>query len=193
MKQSPYLIFGIVAVLIIIGIIVIINPFSNQPQNGVEDLEGKRAIFDTTTIEATVLSVSLRRGERPDDMGQIRIDSISNYIRNPEDGYEPLPLSMIGTEVTVNFAYSARPTKIRCRPGSAPPVEMILPDPRINVTQSNPFEDGYFIIHYYTDNYTDNCPEEIILPGISEGDKIRSSISYYPGRSLNIGKYEIIP
>ena len=197
MKQKYYLILGIVIILIILGIIIVIN----LPSNLQEDRGTKSAIFDTAIIEATVLSITKHDDQRPDDSGQIRIDSISNYVRNPEANYEPLSKSVVGTEIPILFGYSARPAKVRCEqiPVGTPYLGEPITQPEetappavqpegLYENKSIPFEGGYYIYTYYTGT----CPEETVLQGVSEGDKIRFTISYAgPRIFLYVGKYEI--
>ena len=174
MKQKYYPILGVAIILIILGIIIAIN----LPSILKEDR------FDTATIEATVLSITKQDDERPDDSGQMRIDFIFNYVRNPEASYEPLSKSIVGTDISVKFSYSARPAKVRCKqiPVDTPVGETNTESPPI------PFEGGYYIYTYYSGT----CPGETVLQGVSEGDKIRFTINYAgPGASLYVGEYEI--
>ena len=195
MKQKYYPILGVAIILIILGIIIAIN----LPSILKEDRSTKSAIFDTATIEATVLSITKHDAQRPDDSGQMRIDFIFNYVRNPEASYEPLSKSIVGTDISVKFSYSARPAKVRCKqiPSGTPNGEInhteqtspLTPEPAEGIESPPiPFEGGYYIYTYYSGT----CPEETVLQGVSEGDKIRFTISYAgPRIFLYVGKYEI--
>src|SRR3989344_701052 len=191
MKQKYYLILGVVIILIILGIIIAINPPSNLQEDR----------FDTATIEATVLSITKHDDQRPDDSGQMKIDSIFNYFRNPEASYESLSESVVGTNISVKFSYSARPAKVRCEQipvvtpvgETSPPYTKetapLSPEPAEGIESPPiPFEGGYYIYTYYSET----CPEETVLQGVSEGDKIRFTI-YYSETVQNtyVGKYEI--
>ena len=188
--------------MIIAGIIT-----TNKFQNPLPDVQtgSTSAIFDTAfdtaTIEATVLSIDQMGVERPSDSGRIRIDSISDYVRHPKANYDPLPESVVGTEINLDFLTSARPAKIRCEQLPSKNTTGETTSPRTEETKSPatesegngtraqaiPLENGYLIYTYYTAN----CPEEIVLPGISERDEIRFSISY-SGVFPNIYTYEIM-
>jgi len=189
MKSKSYLILGVLIILIIIG--VALSKKNSSPEIKIE------TPYDTAIIEATVLSVDLIGSENPSDRGQIRIDSISDYVRNPKADYAPL--QDLGSEIFVDFTYTARPAKIRCE--SIPNIGVgsnetqkqetapLEPENEEEYSQPRPVEDGYFIYTYGTGN----CPEEITLPGVKEGDRIRFSVSYNGDEVRYVGKYEVIP
>ena len=198
MKQKYCFMFGFI---VIIGIIFLSGCIQLKPTIEVM----KIAPHDTVTIEATILSLTKNDvcpseekvcsvDTNPDDWGEIRIDKIIDYIRDPEAKYDRLSEG----DRRVKFFY-ARPSKIRCinLPSKEPekaetkkqPIETKEPakGPSEVETKSIPREGNYFIYTYYTGK----CPPEKILPGLNEGNKIRLTISY--SGDFSIGEYEITP
>lgn len=171
----------------------------------------------TVTLEVTILSVIAKDvcpvdpedpcplEKNPLDWGEIRIDKVIEYHGDWWDypksrEYKPL---VEGENRNVRFAYSTRPTKVRCveletdnidaqpsktKEPSVVPIEEPLEEPPKEPPSSIPRENGFFIFTYYTGK----CPLEKVLPGLKEGDRIRFT-STYSANQLIVGEYEIIP
>ncbi len=170
----------------------------------------RAAPHDSITMEATVLTLaktdSCLKNEEvcstdtvPRDYAKIRINKIVNYNQNSEVKYNSLEE---GQEVDVRFIYSARPAKLRCM--SLPPeqqgssseeqsnekrVPQKLTDSEIEKLNSVPKENGFYIYTYYTAQ----CPEEKVLVGVSEGNKIRFTLEYSGDLgNLHVKDYEVV-
>ncbi len=108
MKQKHYLIFGIIIVVVLIGIILAIRPISKNTEmftypaeygitrdyinlvKGINPASTSAQVFDSGTIEATVLSLTKSEicpyqeencsiEPYPNDVGTIRIDKVNDY------------------------------------------------------------------------------------------------------------------
>ncbi len=205
MKQKYYLMVGIITVLVIIGIIFTIN-YSQQPR---ADTGGEIAMVPKIDFQGTVVSLSL--GDIPEnpsdipygiDAGIIRLDRIIS-INNPQN--QKIEIEE-GDEITVNFAYNARPAKLRrdisptCGPGQVFRINSCYTEgcEGLGCIVSAPLyeerppeiEDNYII--YHLPKQGDEI-SETILPGVEENSKIRATVGILGSAdSTVIGEYEII-
>lgn len=123
----------------------------------------------------------------PQDNGTLGIDRVVS-IYNPQN--RSFPKIQEGDKVDVRFYFSARPAKRRFIPiGSA-----VASSPEFLVSHRLPMADpiqvvdGFFI--YSTEDPNLNETIEIVLPGLKEGMRIRTTLGEAP--HLTMFQYQIV-
>lgn len=201
MKQS-YLIFGIIAILVIVGIIFV--ALLKQKDTG--KLEPQMALAPYVDVEATVTSLFLDNlysdCKAPEVCPRDRLTLRIDKINRTGDLGNVVNLS-VGDEVEFNLKYSARPAKLRkdllpsCRAGEilksgscvsegCEGSECPVSSPQYDEKPAE-LEGNYIIYHLH--QRTDAITEKI-LPGLEENSKIKIRIWGVP--NFGIGKYELI-
>jgi len=183
MKQKYYYILGIIA---IIGVIII----SGCVQQGKP--EPQIALSPYVEFEATVVSLSLEDPEgyyegneiyrAPKDSAVIRIDKIIKTGGSSNFDWSSIGIEE-GKEVSLDFKYTVRPTKIITIVGettqSGDTISHTIVPTEIT------FEDNFFV---FREN--GNSETETILPGLQEGTKFKTKL--WKTFEFKVGKYEII-
>ena len=180
--KGKFIIFGIIVLLIVIGIVIYYQTTSKLQIANLPYVE----------IEATVISLSLdesanySEGEEifspPRDSATIRIDKITKIGGNDFDwasiGIEE------GKEVSLDLKYTARPTKIITVIGDTEYIDGNITSHKIVPTTIR-FEDNHFVFRI-----NGNLESEKILPGLQEGSKIKARI--WELSDFAIDEYELI-
>ena len=187
MKTKGIIIGGIILTLIILVSIFLIK----IPKQGGPAM----ALLPNVDFEGTVVSLSFVGGDEeggdityPRDTAVVKIDKI-NFISSDFDwvsaGIEE------GKEVTIQFQYSARPTKIKQIFDSEAPTSSGN-DASVSATSSFTKENGYFV--YSTISGTITEETEKILPGLEIGSKFKSTgwNGWVGIQGLTISEYEIV-
>jgi len=188
MQQKYYWIIGIVVVLAIIGII-----FTSFPS--LKDMgksEPQMALSPYVEFEATVVSLSLEGSEgyyegdeiyrAPKDSAVVRIDKITETGGSSNFDWSSIGIEE-GNEVSLDFKYSVRPTKIITVVGETTQSGDTVSHQIVPTTIS--FENNYFV---FREN--GNSETETILPGLQEGTKFKTKL--WKTFEVKVGQYEII-
>lgn len=185
MKAKYYWIIGIVVLVIIIGIIWI-KFISNQ-------IESSIALSPYVEFEGTIISLSLDEPRHyyegneivnaPNDSAVVRIDKIIETGGSYNYNWSLIGIEE-GKEVSLNFKYTVRPTKIITVVGettqSGRTVSHTIVPTKIT------FEDNYFVFRI-----NGNSETETILPGLQNGSKFKTKL--WEKFDIQVEKYEIIP
>jgi len=185
MQSKYYLIIGIVALVIIAGV-VWINLTRNQS-------ESLTALSPYVEFEGTVISLSLDESGNyyegaeivsdPSDSAVVRIDKIIETGGSSNFDWSSIGIKE-GKETSLNFKYTVRPTKIITVVGettqSGDTVSHTIVPTKIT------FEDGYFVFRI-----NGNLGTETILPGLQEGSKFKTKL--WKTFEVKVDKYEILP
>ena len=183
MEKKYYYILGLIA---IIGAIVI----SGCVQQGKP--EPQMAMSPYVEFKATIVSLSLEDPEgytegdeiyrAPKDSAVVRIDKIIETGGSSNFDWSSIGIEE-GKEVSLDFKYSLRPTKIITVVGETTQSGDTVSHQIVPTTIS--FEDNYFI---FREN--GNSETETILPGLQEGNKFKTKL--WKTFEVKVGKYEII-
>jgi len=187
MQQKYYWIIGIIVLLAVIGII------SLSPLNNLGRPEPQMALSPYVDFEATVISVSLDESgnylegneivSAPRDSAVVRIDKIVETGGSYNFDWASIGVEE-GKEVTLDFKYTARLTKIITVVGETTQdgdtvSHQIVPT---KIT----FENGYFVFRV-----NGNSETETILSGLQEGSKFKTKL--WKTFEVKVEKYEVIP
>lgn len=187
MQQKYYLVIGIIAIIVSIGIIFIsVSQFKD-----IGHTEPSIALSPYIEFECTVVSLSLDESvnyleeseisSAPNDSAVIRIDRI---IETGGSNFNWTSLGIKeGHEVLLNFKYTARPAKIITLVGkttqSGDTVSHTVIPTKIT------FENGYFIFRI-----DGNKETEKTLLGLKIGSKFRTKV--WHTYEVKIEEYEIL-
>ena len=187
MQQKYYWIIGIIVLLAVIGII------SLSPLNNLGRPEPQMALSPYVDFEATVISVSLDESgnylegneivSAPRDSAVVRIDKIVETGGSYNFDWASIGVEE-GKEVTLDFKYTARLTKIITVVGETTQdgdtvSHQIVPT---KIT----FENGYFVFRV-----NGNSETETILSGLQEGSKFKTKL--WKTFEVKVEKHEVIP
>lgn len=199
------MIFGVIAILVIAGILFVI---SNRPQGDLKEPEPQFVIAPSVDVEATVTSLYLddlhEDCEEPEVCPRDRVTLRIDKIDKTGDPNDVMRLD-VGDEFELYLKYSARPAKLRgdilptCRAGEVFKLGSCVSEgcegPECLVTSPSyeekpaEMENGYII--YHLPKREDTVTEKI-LPGLQENSKIKIKIWEPNFISNEIGEYELI-
>lgn len=185
MQQRYYWTIGIV-VLVIIAWVIWINFMHNQSGS-------LMALSPYMEFEGTIISLSLDESgnyyedgelvDAPKDSAVVRIDRIIETGGSYSFDWTSLGIEE-GKEVTLDFKYTARPTKI-ITVGGETTQDGDAVSHQIVPTKIT-FENGYFIFRV-----NGNSGTEKILLGLQEGSKFKTKL--WKTFEVKLEEYQIIP
>lgn len=186
MQQRNYLVVGTVVLLAITGIVFTFFPsFKNT---GVAEPE--IALSPYVEFEGTVVSLldkgsyngGIEIASAPNDSAVVRIDRIIETGGSSNFNWASIGIEE-GKEVSLNFTYTARPTRIITVVGetkqSGDTVSHTVVPTKIT------FEDGFFVF-----KIDGNSETETILPGLQEGSKFKAKV--WQTFEVKVEKYKIL-
>jgi hypothetical protein len=183
MEKKYYYILGIIAIITLIIVSGCVQQGKPEPQ---------MAMSPYVEFETTVVSLSLEDPEgytegdeiyrAPKDSAVVRIDKIIETGGSSNFDWSAIGIEE-GEEVSLEFKYSVRPTKIITVVGETTQSGDTVSHQIVPTTIS--FENNYFM---FREN--GNSETETILPGLQEGNKFKTKL--WKTFEVKVGKYELI-
>jgi len=194
--NTKYLTIGIIA-LIVVGLGIFL--YQSTTKSTLPKPEPAGAMSPYVEFEATIISLSLENPDgytegneiyrAPEDSAVVRIDKIIETGGSSNFDWSSIGIEE-GKEVSLDFKYSVRPTKIITVVGETTQSgnttsHTIVPTEITFVPTEITFENNYFV---FKEN--GNSETETILPGLEEGSKFETKL--WKTFEVKVGKYEII-
>lgn len=187
MKKFHWIV-GVVIILVVIGIIFTFLPSIKNTEKPESDM----AISPYIEFEATVVSAILDESgnylegdeivSAPSDSAVVKIDKIIKTGGSSNFDWASIGIKE-GDEVTLDFSYTVRPTKIITLIGETTQSGDVIS--HAVVPTKITFENNFFV---FKEN--GNSETETILPGLQEGSKFKTTL--WKTFEVKVGKYEII-